>query len=213
MPGLLFCVHARGMLSAHLTLCMCILQWSILPESNRPWNINMSVCSQTLAYICEWSRIKLISVQYLQCSVFIGVCVLIDSELVIPCDVNRGYELWSSARGCRPVLDQSCIAVNTCAGFEWVIFPDTVHLALGLSLWPGLAFSFVDSNPFGWLLWQLCPCCLRMRRPSLSAPPRVLWFIQPYLWFTVEVWHEPTSLIWALKGSDLLRTETPSTLI
>lgn len=102
-------------------------------------------------YAKESRQIKLISVPCLQCSVFIGVCALIDSELVIPCDVNRGCELWSSAPGCWPTLDQTCITANACADFEWVIFPDTVCSVLGLSLWPGLAFLFVDSHPFGWL--------------------------------------------------------------
>lgn len=93
-------------------------------------------------YVKEGCRIKLLSVRYLQRGVFIGVCAAIDSELVIPCDVNRGYELWSGARGCRPVLDLSCVTAHACAGFGWVIFPDTVHSALGLSLWPGLALWF-----------------------------------------------------------------------
>jgi len=48
------------------------------------------------------------------------------------------------------MLGQSCVAADARASFEWVIFSDMVHLALGLGCWPILAFSFVDSDPFGW---------------------------------------------------------------
>lgn len=79
---------------------------------------------------------------YLQCSVFIGACAVINSKLVIPCDVNGGCEFWSSAQGCWPILDHSCIAAD--ASFEWVIFTDAAHLALVQSLFPSLAFMFVN---------------------------------------------------------------------
>lgn len=89
---------------------------------------------------------------YLQCNVFLEVCALIDFKLVIPCDVNGDYELWGSAGGCWPILNQCCIATDACASFNWRIFPDKDHLALGLILCPSLDFSFVDSDLIGWLL-------------------------------------------------------------
>lgn len=80
--------------------------------------------------------------EYLQCSVFTGACAIISSKLVVPCDANGACEFWSSAQGCRPVLDHSCIAAG--ASFEWVIFTNTAHLALVQGFFPSLAFSFVD---------------------------------------------------------------------
>lgn len=134
-------------------------------------------------------KIKLIRVQYFQCSVFIGACALIDSELVIPCDVNRGYELWSSVRDCWPILDQSCVAANASSGSGWMIFPGYGAFSSWVELVAQPSLPLRGFRP----LWQLRLCCLWMHRPSLHAP-RVTWFIWPYLWFTMKVWQKPTSL-------------------
>lgn len=162
-------------------------------------------------YAKESRQIKLISVPCLQCSVFIGVCALIDSELVIPCHVNRGCELWSGAPGCWPTLDQTCIAANACADFEWVIFPDTVCSVCWADLVAraGLLVCGFTSLRLVGFCDSYCLCYFAMRRPLLSAP-HVLWFIRPYLWFTVKVWCEPTSLVWAFNKPEPLRTEIPA---
>lgn len=107
------------------------------------------------------------SVPCLQCSVFIGVCALVDSELVIPCDVNRGCELWSGAPGCWPTLDQTCIAANACADFEWVIFPDTVCSVCWAELvaWAGLLICGFTSL---WLVGFCDSCaCVALRCAGL----------------------------------------------
>lgn len=44
--------------------------------------------------------------------------------------------------GAAHILDHSCIAAG--ASFEWVIFTNTVHLALVQSFFPSLACLFVD---------------------------------------------------------------------
>lgn len=78
----------------------------------------------------------------MQCNVFMGAWAVINSKLVLPGDVNGACEFWSSAQGCWPILDHSCIAAG--ASFEWVISTDTVLLALVQSFFPSLAFLLVN---------------------------------------------------------------------
>lgn len=206
MLGFIFCIHARGMLPAHLTSCIYIPQWSILPESNRPWKIDMSGCHRHwLIYVKEWCQIKLISVQYLQCSVFIGACAVIDSELVIPCDVNRGCELWSSARGCWSIPNQSCVAANGSAGSGWVMFPGYGAFGAwlaqpGLSpLWIQISVTVMPMLPLDAQAFNACTTCA------------VVYLTLPVI--HCESLARAHFSLWAFKDCDLLRTKTSSTLI
>lgn len=133
-----------------------------------------------------------------------GAWAIINSKLVIPGDVNGACEFWSSAQGCRPILDHSCIAAG--ASFEWVVFTDTAHLAL-LSQ-PGL------------LVCGLKSLCLALVRVTFLLPLEVQTFTECTMCAVVDLtspmkaWYQLFKfLTWAFKDYGLLRTETLSTLI
>lgn len=150
----------------------------------------------------NWCQIKLISMEYLQCSVFMGACAIINSELVIPCDVNGACEFWSSTH--------TGSQLHRCWCQFWVgnIYQ---YSAFGtcaeLLSQPGLLVCGLKSL---WLapvrVMSLLP--LEVQTFTEGTTCSVIALTSP-----MKVWYHLTCLTWTFEDSGLLRTETLNTLI